>query len=165
MLQLKSERGEEHWHDTSEIWASRVDQPNRYETDPKAALVRTLTFACVQVYEQAGQDPVQLETLDHALREARWLLFTRVRHHLYSQYPAYAQKWIQDSILEYTNYDTWEYHFEFQRMIRRGIEHFGTELISRDQLTRIFERILSGPPQDRFQEFMGDRYTEESFVQ
>jgi hypothetical protein len=49
-------------------------------------------------------------------------------------------------------------------MIRRAIEHFGTELLTRGELTGIFERVLSGPPEDRFKEFMGDQYTEEAFA-
>ena len=68
------------------------------------------------------------------------------------------------SIHEYPDYENWEYHFEFQRMIRSSMEHFGNELLSSDELTSIIERILSGPNKDQFKEFMGDRYTEENFT-
>src|SRR5207248_840720 len=55
-------------------------------------------------------------------------------------------------------------HFEFQRMIRAGCEHFGSELLNQAELSMIFDRVLSGPNKDQFKEFMGDQYTEESFV-
>ena len=164
MLNLKSERDDERWHDTSEIWSPRVDEPERYETDPKAALVRTLTYSCEQVYEQAGENSAAIQELDAALREGRWLVFTRIRHHLYSRHPSRAKEWIRQAIHEYPDYENWEYHFEFQRMIRLALEHFGNELLSSDELTSIIDRILSGPNKDQFKEFMGDRYTEENFT-
>ena len=114
MLQLKSSTDDEKWQDTSEIWAPRVDQPERYETDPKAALVRTLTFSCEQVYEQANGNTAQIERLDSSLREGKWLLFTRLRQHLYSKYPLRAKEWIRNSILEYPDYESWDTTLNFR---------------------------------------------------
>ena len=164
MLRLKSTTDEERWSDTSEIWAPRIDQPERYDIDPKATLIRTLTYSCEQAYEQAGNDLATIRELDEALREAKWLVFTRLRQHLYSRNPDKSKEWIRQEILAYPNYERWEYHFEFQRMVRVGCEHFGNELLSRDRLTSIFDRILSGPDKDQFKEFMGEGYTEDRFL-
>jgi hypothetical protein len=164
MLNLKSAKDDEQWRDTSEIWSPRVDQPERYETEPKAALIRTLTYSCEQVYEQASENSATIEKLDAALREGKWLVFTRVRHHLYSQHPSRAKEWIRHAICEFPDYEIWEYHFEFQRMVRLACEHFGNELLTSDELTSIFDRILSGPNKDELNSWETDTARKASFA-
>ena len=108
MLRLKSRENDEKWSDTSEIWAPRLGERSRHDVDPKSALIRALTFACEQVYEQA-QSTVTTQSLDRSLRRAKWLVFTRLRYHLYAQYPAKSRQWIQEEILHYPDYGVREY--------------------------------------------------------
>lgn len=163
MLRFKSRDGQEPWSDTSEIWAPRLTERKQHDLDPKSALIRALTYACEQVYEQA-KTPVMIESLDRILRKASWLVFTRVRHHLYSQHPEQTKHWIEAAVVEYPDYERHEYRFEFQQMIRMACEHFGDSILSKDYLEQIFERILSGPDHEAFKEWMGDEYTEEKYI-
>ena len=114
-------------NDASEIWSPRVDEQRHPYSDPKSDLVRTLTFACERVYENATTSEIQ--QLDVALREGKWYVFDRIRHHLYAKFPAQSEDWIRESILNYPAYAREQYDFEFQRMIHVAVEHFGASLI------------------------------------
>jgi hypothetical protein len=148
-------------NDASEIWAPRVDEQTRPYPAPKADLVRTLTFACEQVYET--QDASEVQQLDSALREAKWHVFDRIRHHLYAKFPAQSEAWIRESILNYRAYDSEQYNFELQRMIRVAMERFGTSLIGNDELAQIFETIINAPDKDDYRRFMAEQFTEERY--
>lgn len=149
--------------DYSEIWCRRLDKPSRDFQDAKEALVHMLTYTCDQVFEKT---PESIDSLDQALRNQRWKLFNRLRQHLYALYPNdQTLPWIREFILGYEEYSKWEYHYEFQRMIRVASEHFGPRLLSHAERTLIFEAILSGPPKEDFREWMGDSYTEKAFQQ
>jgi hypothetical protein len=147
--------------DASEIWAPRVDQKRHPYSDSKAELVRTLTFASEQVYQRG--DLKEIEQLDRALQNAQWHVFDRIRYHLYAKFPDQVREWIRESILNYSGYFEEQYGFEFQRMIRVATEHFGASLLTRDELTRIFEIILSGPNKEDYKQFMGERFSEEGY--
>jgi hypothetical protein len=162
MLSLKS-HGDTSWHDTSEIWAPRLTERSRHDLDPKAALIRVLTYACEQVYSQV-RNPLIIQSLDRILRREKWLVFTRVRYHLYAEHLDRTKSWVEEAIVEYPAYGESEYHFEFQQMIRLAAVHFGNNLLSQQTLSSIFDRILSGPDRERFKEFMGSEYTDEKFT-
>ncbi len=161
----EQERGSEIWSDYSEIWCKRVDEPDSNHVDTDEALVHTLTHACVQVYARISDNHEKLAELDNALRATRWRIFQRIREHLYALYPVQAKEWIREVVLSYPNYLKWEYRYEFQRMIRVACAHFKSELFTQDELIPIFDSILSGPDKEDFKSFMGERFTEELFLQ
>ena len=139
--------------DSSEFWCRRLNRPIGPLLDTKEMLVHTLTFACEKVYEKS---PESIEGLDQALRNQRWKVFNRLRQHLYALHPnEQTLPWIREFILEYRDYAEWEYHYEFQLMIRKACEHFGISLLSEEERMAIFDAILSGPPR-------GERSPEES---
>lgn len=149
--------------DFSEIWCRHLDHPDRDYQDSKETLVHTLTFACEKVYEKT---PDLIEALDQTLRNQRWKVFKRLRQHLYALNPSdQTLLWIREFILEHKDYDKWDYHHEFQLMIRKACEHFGVRLLSELERTEIFDAILSGPPKEDFLEWMGTNFTEEKFQQ
>ena len=149
--------------DYSTIWCERVNETGKGYQDSMENLVHTLTFACEKVYEQAAESVL---TLDQALRKQHWDIFTRIRQHLYALYLNEQTKpWIREMILAYENYNEWEYEFEFQRMVRLACEKFGADLLTRDERERIFEAILKEPSKHNFQEWVGDRFTEDLFEQ
>ncbi len=158
------EKGKE--EDGSEVWCRRLDEQDEQEDgyhDPKETLVHTLTFACEQVFEKS---PESIASLDEALREQAQKLFTRLRFHLYASHPNEQTKpWIREAILAHEDYDRWEYHYEFQQMIRSANEHFGAALLTQEERRQIFEAIQSGPSKTNFQERMGEQFTEALFEQ
>lgn len=156
---LKKERDE----DYSEIWCRRLDKPDRDYQDVKEILVQTLNYACEQVYANA---PESIDALDLALRKKRWKVFRRLRQQLYASYPnEQTLPWIRELILEYKGYPNQQHHYEFQLMIRKACEYFGSRLLSEEEKASIFDSILSGPSKDSFHEWMGDQFSEEAFQQ
>lgn len=130
--------------DSSEFWCRRLNRPTWHLPDTKEMLVHTLTFACEKVYEKS---PESSEVLDQVLRNQRWKVFKRLRQHLYALNPnEQTLPWIREFILEHKDYAEWEYHYEFQLMIRKACEHFGVSLLSEEERMAIFDAILSGPP-------------------
>ena len=149
--------------DSSEIWYERLDGLDTGYEAPDTTLVQTLTFACEQVYEKS---PDSVVALDKVLRNQQWKVFTRLRQHLYAQYPNEQTKpWIRELILKHEDYNRWEHHYEFQQMIRRACDHFGTSLLTEAERAQIFDTILGGPPKTDFQRWRGDKFTEEDFEQ
>ena len=149
--------------DYSEIWCRRLDKPDRDYQDVKETLVQTLTYACEQVYDRA---PESIDALDQALRNHHWRVFQRLRQHLYASHlNDQTLPWIREQILGHDDYPKWEYHYEFQLMIRRASEHFGSRLLSEDERKGIIDAILSGPSKENYREWMGERYSEEAFQQ
>ena len=149
------------YEDFSEIWCRRLNKPDSDYQDIKATLVHTLTYACEKVHEKS---PNSVGSLDEKLRNQRWELFKRLRQHLYALNPnEQTLPWVREFILEHEDYAEWDHHFEFQLMIRKACEHFGTDLISEKERTPIFEAILSGPSRKKFREWMGDQFTDEKY--
>ncbi len=149
--------------DSSEIWYERFHGPDTDHEDSDKALVRTLIFACKQVYKNS---PDSVMALDKALRNQQWKVFKRLRQHLYTQFPNEKTKpWIRELILEHEEYHLWEYHYEFQQMIQSACEHFGETLLTEAERIQIFDAIRSGPPKKDFQEWQGEAFTEEKFLQ
>lgn len=146
------------------LWFKRVNELDSEPPDSKDAkdvLVHTLTFACEKVYERK---PEAVSTLDQALRNQRWDIFTRIRQHLYALHLNEQTKpWIREMILAHEDYDKRRHRFEFQLMIRLSCEKFGADLLNETEKERIFEAILSGPSEQNFRDWRGDRFTEESF--
>ena len=148
--------------DASEGWCRRLSGPGDRSWDEREALAHTLTFACEQVYETA---PDKVAALDQRLRNQRWGIFKRLRQHLYALNPSEQTKpWINDFILKHQDYDRSEYGYEFQLMVRRACQRFGTELLPKEELSRIFDTILSGPSKDSFREWLGEEFSEEKFA-
>ena len=149
--------------DYSEIWCQRLDKSDDDYPDPDESLVHTLTHACEIVYEL---DSESIEALDSALRNERWEVFKRLRQHLYALHPnEQTRPWIRELIIRHRDYGRREHHYEFQRMIRMACEHFGAELLTEDERTRILNAILCGPPEEDFREWLGDQFTETDFEQ
>ena len=158
-----------HWvdldkeEDGSEWWCQLLHKSDSIHEDHEETLVHTLTFACEKVFEKL---PNVIANLDKLLRKQHWKIFKRLRHHLYAQYPNEETKsWIRELILTYGNYNQWEYPYEFQQMVRSACEHFGETLLSKDERTRIFDTIHSGPPKEDFRKVAGEKFTEERFKQ
>lgn len=134
--------------DFSDAWCERLYDTESDHAAPKNALIYTLTFACEKVYEKS---PDAVVALDSELRNRKWKIFKRLRLHLYAQYPSEQTKpWIRELILAREDYHRWEHPFEFQQMIRKACEHFGTELLTEDERKHIFDSILNGPSKDGF---------------
>lgn len=149
--------------DFSEIWCRHLNRPDRDHQDSKETLVYSLTFACEKVYENA---PDLIEVLDQSLRNQQWKVFKRLRQHLYALNPSdQTLPWSREFILEYKDYNKWDYHYEFQLLIRKACEHFGARLLSEAERAEIFDAILSGPAKEDFREWMGTNFTEEKFQQ
>jgi len=147
--------------DYSEIWCRRMDKPDRDYQTVKEVLVHTLTYACEKVYEK---EPDSSATLDQELRKPHWKLFTRLRQHLYSLFPNdQSLPWIRQQIIEHDTYSKWDLHYEFQLMIRKSCERFGNDLLSEAELKDILDDILKGPSKKDFQEWLGEKYTEDAF--
>ncbi|CAM3070025.1 hypothetical protein [Rariglobus hedericola] len=146
--------------DHSEIWCRRLDEVGEYD-DAKAALVYTLTFSCENLFRNSTEDALHL---DSALRGQPWLVFKRLRQHLYANFITELVKpWIREFILTHTDYSEWDHHYEFQQMVQKACETFGEDLLTKPERKTIFDAILSGPSKDRAREWMGDRFTEEGF--
>ena len=151
--------------DFSEIWGQRLDEQENEYHDVRGTLVHTLRFACEQVFEKPPE-PESIASLDSALRNQRWKIFTRLRHHLYALHPnEQTQPWIREAILAHKDYARWEHSYEFQRMIRCACEHFVTALLTEEERPQVFEAILSGPSKADFQEWVGERFTDKLFEQ
>ena len=147
--------------DYSEIWCPRLNEPRRDYPDSKESLVHTLNYACERVFENEVES---IELLDRALRSQRWGVFTRLRQHLYALHPCEQTKpWIRELIIQECDYGRWEHQYEFQRMVRLAAEHFGEELLTEDDRKEIYDAILSGPPEEDFREWLGDKFTETQF--
>lgn len=151
--------------DLSDAWCPRLyGQDNDHENREKT-LVHILTYACEKVFENS---PDAIAKLDETLREQRWSLFKRLRHHLFAQYPNEQTKpWIRELILGHQDYGLWEHHYEFQQMICRACEHFKETLLSEAERTNIFDTILTGPSKENYRHWMerwlGKKFTKEGF--
>jgi hypothetical protein len=152
-------------NDSSEIWCGRVDQADRAYLEPKAALVHTLTYACEKVYDTAGSNTGMLEELDSALREAKYMIFDRIRYHLYSRHVSETVGWIRESILACADFADSPYGFEFQQMVRVACENVGSGLLTESERKTIFDQILSGPDKRRFKEWLAERFTEDLYTE
>ena len=149
--------------DQSEFWCQQLHESDSDYSDPEETLVHTLTFACKEVFEKL---PDITEDLNKILRKQHWKIFKRLRHYLYAQYPNEKTKpWIRELILERTDYHQSEHSYEFQQMIRETCDHFKETLLTKEERTRIFNAILSGPSKGDFRERMGESFTEENFQQ
>ena len=149
--------------DRSEILYPDLWRPARGVLRPSDVLVATMAFACDQVWEK---DPASAAALNDNLRKRRWKIFRRMRQDLYARYPNHQTKsWIREEIIEHQYYHLWEHHYEFQRMIKRACESLGSDLLTQDELTVIFDAILEGPDQEAFRRRVGEAYNEELFQQ
>lgn len=149
--------------DYSEILYPELWRPTRGILRPADVLVATMAIACEGVWER---DPASIASLDDMLRKRRWKIFRRLRQDLYARYPnQQAKSWIRDEILEHQNYNRWKHHYEFQHMIRRACESLGTELLTQDELTVIFDAIREGPDREAFRRRVGEAYTEDLYQQ
>ena len=151
--------------DSSEVWCPKLNKQNRGYRDARESLIHTLTYACEKVYEQS---PEAIIALDSTLRNQRWNIFKRLRQYLYALHPNKLTKpWIRELILAYSDYAKWQYHYEFQQMIRLSCKHFDAELLTEDERIQIFDTILSGPPMENYREYreqIGEDFTETDFT-
>ncbi len=166
LLRLRAhdeDRASSNGQDLSEIWCPRLDEVTRSYGDEKQMLVKTLTDACEKVYEAS---PEMIEPLDQALRNSQWLLFKRLRQHLYANFPTkQVLPWIREFILGHEGYNNRDIHYEMQQMIRNACLKFDHKLLSKDELSAIVKSIKSGPPQAEFREWLGADYTDEKYQQ
>ena len=149
--------------DYSEIWCRRLTGIDLDDKHSSEVLVHSLTYACEKVFEKT---PDSIAALEEQLRNQRWKVFDRLRQHLYAMYPTEETKpWIRDLILKHKDYSRWQYHYEFQRMIRSACERFGTEFLTEEERESIFQAILSGPSKALYQDWARDQFREEQFEQ
>ena len=148
--------------DLSDFWFPRLKHaPDKSYDDLDKTLVYGLTFACEKVFEKSQET---IADLDKLLRKQNWKIFKRLRQHLYAQYPNEETKpWIRELILECEDYDQSQHFYEFQQMIRAACDQFKEELLTREERTRVFDAILSGPSKEEFREWLGEKFTEERF--
>ncbi len=155
------ERGSD--EDTSQVWCSRLGGEDSGYGDEREILADTLAYACEQVFES---EPDSIADLNECLRNQRWKIFKRLRQHLYARYPSEQTKpWIQEEILNHPDYGEREHSYEFQHMIRRACEHFGSNLLSEKERRSIFDSMLSDPPKEEYQELLGESFTEDWFAE
>lgn len=148
-------------NDGSEIWCRNLDKPGQVMRGSEVALVNVLTKACCIVYEMA---PDSVDALDQILRNQRWVLFKRLRQYLYALFPNdQTLPWIREFILAHKDYEQWEHHHEFQKMLRAASEYFSGRLLTEVECTEVFNAILRGPSQEEFRKWMGERYSEEEW--
>src|SRR5438132_5402298 len=112
----KPDAVEDYRNDVSEVWCPWLDASAHPYPNPKADLIRTLTFACEQVYDEP--DKTKMQQLDEALCAGEWYVFERIRYHLYAKHPALSKEWIKEAILSYSGYGDEQYAFEFQKLLR-----------------------------------------------
>ena len=151
--------------DFSESWCPRLQEKDREHRRPERILVDTLTFACMKVFEKSDDT---ISDLDKMLRKQKWKIFTRLRHHLYAQYPNQKTKpWIQKAILTHETYNLWVHTYEFQQMLKCACEHFGDTLLTKEEWKSIFDAILDGPSKENYRHWvilwLGEGFTEERF--
>ena len=136
--------------DFSDTWFPRLHGPDKSYDNPDKTLVYALTFACEKVFEKSQE---AIADLDKLLRKQQWKIFKRLRQHLYAQYPSEKTKpWIRELILGCEDYHQWQHSYEFQQMVKASCDHFKEELLTRAERVRIFDAILSGPPEQEFTE-------------
>ena len=147
--------------DFSDTWFPRLHGSDKSYDNHDKTLVYALTFACEKVFEKSQE---AITDLDKLLRKQEWKVFERLRQHFYAQYPNEKTKpWIRELILEREDYHQWQHPYEFQQMIRAACDHFKDELLTKEERSRIFKAILSGPSRKDFQGLPGDKFTEERF--
>jgi hypothetical protein len=166
MIELKygqEETTEGEKKDHSTVWCQRVDEKTGDHDDPKEILVHALTYASQQVFNHSSEF---VGELNDALRQPPWEIFNRIRQHLYSlNVDVQTRPWIREEILGYRDYNQWDYHYEFQKMVKIGCDTFKRDLVSDEELILIFEAILGGPSKRHFKEWIGESYTPELFDQ
>jgi hypothetical protein len=160
-LGRRADEVDEGRNDPSEIWCPLLNAKTRPYSDSKGDLIRTLTFACEQVYSRGDRD--EIAHLDRVLREPKWYLFDRIRFHLYTRHAVQAEQWIREEISRYDRYGQETYGFEFQQMLRIAAEEFGERLLPRDELQKIFDAILTAPDKEDYRQFMAEQFTEEGY--
>ena len=149
--------------DISEAWCPYLDQSQREVEGPEAILVHALAYACNAVY---GDAPESIDALDQTLRNQRWKVFKCLRQLLCAQHLSdRTLPWIREFILAHEDFDKWDHHYEFQMMIRKACEHFSNRLLTEEERSAIFDKIISGPSQESFREWMGEGYTDASWAQ
>ena len=150
--------------DYSYIWCQKLNIASSDSPTQKEHLILTLTSVCKKVYEKT---PDLIENLDNLLRKPNRNVFQRIRQHLYSLYPNEQTKtWICEEILNYKDYHQFKYDYELQKMITHSVKCFGKNLLSQDELIKIFDKILIGPSKENFKkqcERNSKEFTENDF--
>lgn len=158
----KVDNNKEEGQDYSEIWCKRLDGSLSEYPDSKEILARTLSLSCQGVFET---QPQFVHNLDIALRNQNWVLFKRLRQHLYGSFTnEETREWIREQILDHSDYSRWEHHFEFQRLISNSAKHFGSGLLTQNELDNITREILSGPNKEDFRSWLGEQYSDEAYA-
>jgi len=149
--------------DGSEGWCPRLGKSIWRHASPEQALINALTYACECLYNSA---PEHIEELNERLAKQPWLLFNRIRQHLYAHNPnAQTKPWIREMVLSHPDYAEWDYHYEFQQMLRCACERFGEDILTKKERVEIFDAIISGPSKDAYRNRFGDKFTEDAFRQ
>ncbi len=163
MNRLSRHTSADNKNDYSDIWCPRVDMRGSKYPSYKNFLVNALNNACQEVFTNY---PESIHNLDQALRNHHWMIFKRLRQHLYAlNLNDQTLNLIREEIFTYPYYSKWEYKYEFQLMIHNAVDHFEGELLSETELNSIVEAVLDGPEKEPFREWMGESYSEESFLQ
>ena len=174
MIQSKADKEDlDNDEDHSSWWARSLDKSeddDGLENDglPRSAyiiskrrLLDVLIFACEKVYDKS---PHAIVDLDNMLQKKRWKIFKRLRQHVFAHYPnEQTLQPIREMIRRHEDYHLWDYDYEFQRMTRIACNYFGASLLTKEESTRIFDLIRSGPSKDDFRNWLSEEFTEEKF--
>jgi hypothetical protein len=152
-LKVRPEGEEQEPYDSSRGWCADVAEPTSSHVDADESLVHTLTFACNLVYGQSDEPTNQIRTLDSMLRSQRWLVFNRIRLHLYAQHPKAAREWCSQFAREYKDYGQGTYPSDVAALLRRSSEQLGEDFLSKTERERIFVTILQSKRAEEFLKF------------
>lgn len=136
--------------DTSESWCKRLERQTYDHLDHEEILAHACFFACDYVFQKS--DDADVESINKFLKSYPWLLFKRMRQHLYSKYISRTpSEWVLEMIREQSqHFGMWDHHYEFQLMLTAACEHYDRELFDEGELEGYFEQIKAGPDKQNY---------------
>lgn len=148
--------------DHSYIWCRHIeglgDSP-----EPRRALVHATTEAALACFDLFSANSEKLGEVNQFISRYRWTVIKRIKQHVYAKYPAQSVAWIREEVLAYKDFHNRDYRYEFAAMIRAASEHFGPDWMPVEEMDRIYNKIVTGPDQKSYREWLGDNYSEELF--
>ncbi len=139
MLSLKYQSEEELKYLRYYSFYERVSELINRNEDIEEMLVHKLYNACEVVFLLKKE---KIDNLIDTLKLENWHVFKRIQYHLLSNnLNEQTKPWIREAILSYAGYSQGDYCYEFQKMVRLSCEHFGNDLLSKEELEIILKEI------------------------
>ncbi|HTB83618.1 MAG TPA: hypothetical protein VK742_08190 [Candidatus Sulfotelmatobacter sp.] len=123
-------------------------------------LAHRLYLASEHIFRDGNAEKVEM--LDQLLRSNAWELFSRLRWQLYVDFPEFSLSRARKDVLEqipHLNRIEFEHYHEFARLLHEFSTRNKNEFLTKDEVTRFFDSILSGPI-DKSGERIKDAYKE-----